>query len=66
MIFLLLLVGAATLFYFYFTRNDNYWKKRGIPFLPPTPFFGNVRPLMMLQQAPGVFMGNLYNAKEVS
>lgn len=28
--------------YYYFTANFNYWKNKGVPYLKPVPFFGNL------------------------
>ncbi|XP_059470470.1 uncharacterized protein LOC132193665 [Neocloeon triangulifer] len=37
------LVGAAlALIYAYAVRNNDYWARRGIPFIKPVPFFGNM------------------------
>jgi len=35
---------AATLIaiYAYVVRNNDYWAKRGIAFIKPVPFFGNM------------------------
>jgi hypothetical protein len=29
--------------YFYVTRNFKFWQKLGIPYVKPTPFFGNLK-----------------------
>jgi len=36
-------VILAYVVYWYSTRTFNYWKDRGIPYLKPTPGFGNTR-----------------------
>ncbi|KAG8176913.1 hypothetical protein JTE90_018696, partial [Oedothorax gibbosus] len=43
-----LLIGASTaiLLYWYATRNHDYWKKRGVPFVKPYPLFGNTLDVM--------------------
>jgi cytochrome P450 len=43
-----LLIGASTviLLYWYSTRNHNYWKKKGVPFVEPYPLFGNTIDVM--------------------
>jgi hypothetical protein len=33
--------------YFYFTRNFNFWKKLGIPYVKPLPFVGNVKDVVL-------------------
>ncbi|XP_050513923.1 cytochrome P450 6k1-like [Diabrotica virgifera virgifera] len=38
---ILLIFIALYVLYKYFTRNFNYWEKRGIFYIKPLPFFGN-------------------------
>ncbi|PSN57639.1 Cytochrome P450 6k1 [Blattella germanica] len=43
--FMELLVVAGAFFawlYYYFTANFNHWKEKGVPYLKPVPFFGNL------------------------
>ncbi|GIX98717.1 cytochrome P450 3A8 [Caerostris darwini] len=42
------LIGLTTVLflYWYSTRNFDYWKKRGIPYVEPVPFFGNTFKLL--------------------
>jgi len=37
------LAGLFIILYLYFTRNFNFWKKRGIPYEKPLPFVGNLK-----------------------
>ncbi|GFY67564.1 cytochrome P450 3A21 [Trichonephila inaurata madagascariensis] len=38
------LIGISSIFllYWYATRNHDYWKKRGVPYVKPVPLFGSV------------------------
>ncbi|XP_025114691.1 uncharacterized protein LOC112576449 [Pomacea canaliculata] len=45
-VFLLLVPLASLLLYVYGTWNFGYWKSRGVPGPPPTPFFGNTRSMV--------------------
>jgi len=45
-IILVLVVSLSAIFialYLYFTRNFKFWQKLGIPYVKPTPFFGNLK-----------------------
>jgi type II secretory pathway component PulF len=39
---IVLAIAAIFAFYKYAVRNNDHWKKRGIGFLKPVPFFGNM------------------------
>jgi cytochrome P450 family 6 len=40
---LLVTIGALLVWlYYYFTANFNYWENKGVPYLKPVPFFGNL------------------------
>jgi cytochrome P450 family 6 len=40
---LLVVLGAILAWlYYYFTANFKYWEKKGVPYLKPVPFFGNL------------------------
>jgi cytochrome P450 family 6 len=45
-IILILVISLSAIFialYLYFTRNFEFWKKLGIPYVKPTPFVGNLK-----------------------
>nr|XP_033338371.1 cytochrome P450 6k1-like [Megalopta genalis] len=46
--------------YMYATRNFKYWAKRGVPEIPPTPFFGNFGECFMLKKASQDFAKELH------
>lgn len=40
---LLVVLGAIFAWlYYYFTSSFNYWRNKGVPYLKPVPFFGNL------------------------
>jgi cytochrome P450 family 6 len=50
-IIIILLSVVVITAYFYMTRNFNYWRKRGIPEIPPTPFVGNFGKCFFMKSA---------------
>lgn len=46
--------------YLYMTRKFNYWEKRGVSEITPTPFFGNFTECMFSKKNPGYIIRNLY------
>ncbi|XP_029671180.1 cytochrome P450 6k1-like, partial [Formica exsecta] len=47
--------------YLYMTRKFNYWKKRNVVEIRPTPFWGNFMDCALLKKSPGYFIKELYN-----
>jgi len=47
--------------YFHFTRNFNFWQKRGIPYVKPTPFVGNLKDCVLLKTTIGEQLQRIYN-----
>ncbi|GIY47674.1 cytochrome P450 3A21 [Caerostris extrusa] len=47
-LWLTFLIGLTSFLflYWYSTRNFDYWKKRGVPYVKPVPFFGNTFKLL--------------------
>ncbi|KAK7869854.1 hypothetical protein R5R35_006665 [Gryllus longicercus] len=39
---LTILAIVTGVLYWYCTNTFDYWKKKGVPYVPPTPFFGNI------------------------
>nr|CAD7262317.1 unnamed protein product [Timema shepardi] len=56
-LFFTLIISAL---YLYLTRNFNYWKKKGIPYQKPTPFFGNLKDIILMKQHIGVYLRAVY------
>jgi len=48
-------------FYFYVTRNFNFWQKLGVPYVKPTPFFGNLKECALLKTTIGEQLERIYN-----
>jgi cytochrome P450 family 6 len=48
-------------FYFYVTRNFNFWQKLGIPYVKPTPFVGNLKDCVLLKSTIGEQLQRIYN-----
>ncbi|XP_078051449.1 cytochrome P450 6k1-like, partial [Augochlora pura] len=46
--------------YMYATRNFKYWAKRGVPEMPPTPFFGNFGECLMMKKPSQEFAKELH------
>ncbi|XP_063830410.1 cytochrome P450 6B2-like [Ostrinia nubilalis] len=44
------LAVLVALFYYYSTRNFNYWKNRNVPYLKPTLLFGNYGDLFLFRK----------------
>ena len=61
--FYLIFVIAAIFFgfYFYVTRNFNFWQKLGIPYVKPTPFVGNLKDCVLLKTTIGEQLQRIYN-----
>jgi cytochrome P450 family 6 len=47
--------------YFYFTRNFNFWKKLGVPYIKPVPLFGNLKECVSMKTTVGNHLKNLYD-----
>lgn len=58
---IILLTTIMIVAYLYMTRKFNYWKKRGVLEVSPTPFVGNFTECVLLQKNPGYFMKDLYD-----
>ncbi|KAJ8875158.1 hypothetical protein PR048_023051 [Dryococelus australis] len=56
----IILLGVIHL---YMSRNYRYWKRKGVAFLEPQPFIGNLKPLLILKESPGTFLAKMYDMK---
>ncbi|CAL1283443.1 unnamed protein product [Larinioides sclopetarius] len=64
-----LVIIISVLFYWYSTRNFDYWSKRNLPFVKPTPFVGSVgayakRPIHEVDEERYKRYGRLYGTFE--
>ena len=48
-------------FYFYFSKSVNYWKTRGIPFVKPFPFLGNLKDVLLQKVDIGHHLKNIHD-----
>jgi hypothetical protein len=46
--------------YFYVTRNFKFWQKLGVPYVKPTPFFGNLKECALLKTTIGEQLRGIY------
>lgn len=61
---LLLFATTSYLAYKYATRNFDYWKKRGVPFAKPVPFFGSFSECFTLKKLMAAKFADLYEATD--
>lgn len=47
--------------YFYFTRNFNFWKKLGVPYVKPLPLLGNLKECVFLKVTIAEYLKSLYD-----
>ena len=47
--------------YLHFTRNFKFWQKLGIPYVKPTPLFGNLKECALLKTTIGEQLQRIYN-----
>lgn len=55
------LAGLFVILYLYFTRNFNFWKKRGIPYAKPLPFVGNLKEAVLQETDIGRNLKQIYD-----
>lgn len=58
---IIVLTTLVVAVYLYMTRNFQYWKKRGVSEMPPTPFFGNFANIIFMKKNPGYLMKDFYD-----
>lgn len=59
------LVALFAALYYYMTSTADFWAKRGVPFLEPTPFLGNTKEFVLSTAFRGEVGQRFYNyAKE--
>ncbi|KAG5884528.1 hypothetical protein JTB14_029061 [Gonioctena quinquepunctata] len=54
------LSAIIILLYLYWTRNFHYWKNRGVPYVKPTPFFGNIKDVLTFKKGLGMNLKDIY------
>jgi len=63
-VFLILFLSCVLTAYMYFTRHFNHWKDRGIFYLKPTAFIGNLGPILTSKDSIGDFLRKIYDEHE--
>jgi hypothetical protein len=59
---LIAFISAAVLgLYFCFTRNFNFWKNLGVPYVKPVPFFGNLKDCVLQRVNIGKHLKKIYD-----
>jgi len=58
---LILVVTLGFILYKLSTKNFGYWKKRGVPYLEPTPIFGNFFDVFVFRMTIGHYLAKCYN-----
>nr|CAD7424637.1 unnamed protein product [Timema monikensis] len=58
----ILFLAAILLFiYYHFNIYFNYWRDRGVPYVRPLPFFGNIKELFFQRTSEALHYSCLYN-----
>ncbi|CAH1977390.1 unnamed protein product [Acanthoscelides obtectus] len=57
----ILLTIIIFLLYKFYTRNNNFFKKRAVKHIPPTPFLGNFVEVLFLNKHSAVWIKDLYD-----
>ncbi|XP_050485243.1 cytochrome P450 6k1-like [Bombus huntii] len=58
---ILILLSLMVAAYLFVTRKFNYWSKRGVKELAPTPFVGNFMDCLLSKKSAPQFLKDLYN-----
>ncbi|XP_068971333.1 cytochrome P450 6k1-like [Bombus flavifrons] len=61
---ILIVLSLMVAAYLFVTRNFNYWSKRGVKQVPPTPFVGNFMDCLLSRVSASIFIKNLYKYGE--
>lgn len=48
------------LIYYYCTSNNNHWKNKGVPYLKPQFFFGNIKDLLTFKVSQPELLSQFY------
>lgn len=58
---ILLLAGALAAIYFWCKYTFSYWKRKGLPYIEPTPIIGNTKEAFTLKRNFGLHLSDIYN-----
>ncbi|CAG2054361.1 unnamed protein product [Timema podura] len=59
--FILFLTNILLFIYYHFNIYFNYWRDRGVPYVRPLPFFGNIKDLFFQRTSEALHYSWLYN-----
>lgn len=62
---LLILVWIPLSLYYWILYRNSYWKRNGIPFIPATPFIGNMKNLLLFRKCVAEQFSDFYYDKNV-
>ncbi|XP_044750511.1 cytochrome P450 6k1-like [Coccinella septempunctata] len=62
---LLLILFLLYLVHLYISRNFDYWRKRNVPFIKPSPFVGNLMDVILHKYDMAGFFEKIYNDMDV-
>ncbi|XP_069687372.1 cytochrome P450 9e2-like [Periplaneta americana] len=54
------ILALGGLLYLYLTWSHDYWKKRGVPYVKPLPFFGNLKDSLLMKKQLGEVYEDMY------
>ncbi|KAJ4432905.1 hypothetical protein ANN_15162 [Periplaneta americana] len=55
------LSSVTLILYLYFTRKYKLWKNRGIPYINPLPFVGNIKDVVLQKCGAGLYLKTIYD-----
>lgn len=58
---LFVIVGALSVVYIWFQRSHSYWRRKGIPYVQPTPILGNTLALFKQENSFGMHISDIYS-----
>ncbi|XP_067006628.2 cytochrome P450 6j1 [Anabrus simplex] len=56
----IILLGLLAVCYVYLSRNYSIWERKGVPFIKPSPFFGNLTDVVLLRKQIGTVLKDVY------
>ncbi|GLH06693.1 Cytochrome P450 6j1 [Gryllus bimaculatus] len=56
----ILVVGVLGIFYWLATKNFGHWRKKGVPYIEPKPFVGNLQDMALGKTSMGELLAKFY------
>lgn len=63
---LVVLSSFLTGLYLWLRQNYSYWKRKGVPYVQPTPLIGNVKEVLQMKNSLGLHFADLYADEKFS